>query len=210
MENTDLIRIMDYKFANPNAHASRNIRYVGEEEYNNIFTEINSNEIFKSMIKKEYFPNTLEDICQTEMVYDANEDGAIKNLLIWGSYLLENYADEVNKYLRYRDCYEGELFNGNYKAALKWIKAIEREISVSLWGKQQEFLVLNLQNQPQKVDLILNDVEKYISSNMIALLMHLYSKMSESDHRYIPVCHSFGTILTHSETVSPSGTVYNP
>lgn len=184
MGNRNLIKIMEYKIANPNAHAYRNIRYNGEKEYDNILDEIKTNQFLSSAMKKEYFPNTLEKVCQTEIAYNASEDGSINNLLIWGSYLLENYANEINKYLRYKEYYERELFNGNYKTALKWIHTIEKEVSVSLWGKQQEFLVLNLQSETCKVDSILDSVEQYISSNMTVLLMHFYGKMTNRQVTY--------------------------
>lgn len=184
MENRNIINIMEYKGTNPDAHAYRKIRYIGEKEYTNVLRIINENRILSNAMKKEYFPNTLDAVCLTEMVYNVNEDGSIKNLLIWGSYLLENYADEINRYLRYKESYESELFNGNYKGALKWLNAIEREVSVSLWGKQQEFLVYNFQNEPQKTEFILNSVEQYISSNMTALLLHFYSKMANRQVTY--------------------------
>ena len=72
MENRNLIKIMEYKIANPNAHAYRNIRYNGEKEYDNILDEIKTNQFLSSAMKKEYFPNTLEKVCQTEMAYNAS------------------------------------------------------------------------------------------------------------------------------------------
>lgn len=184
MKNRTVLNILEYKISNPNTRAFINIRKGREDEYKSVLDEIAKNRVIYEAMYDEYFPNSIEKICCTEMQYSAREDGSIKQLLVWGSYLLENYAREINLYLKYKELYESALFYGDYRTALRWIGKIEREVSVSLWGKQQEFLIFNLQNETRKVERILDDVEEYMSRSMTALLMYFYSKMTNRQVTY--------------------------
>lgn len=178
MENKAIARILKYKFAYPDVNAFRNIRHSTEAEYENILHEINKNESLKKIMEKEYLPQTEEEMCGVQAEYNPREDSSIRELIIWGSYLLINYSEQINKYANYKDSYEKALFNEEYPLALAYLEKVESEISVSLWEKQQEFLVLNFLEDEKRINSVLNKVKNNISTNIAALLMHLYSKMT--------------------------------
>lgn len=180
----NLINIMNFKMAHPNVNSFRNIRYCSCDEYTDILTEIKSNRYISSLMDEEYFPTTIEKMCKTEMNYNPNCDNSIRELVVWGSYLLESYADKINVFLKYKDLYETSLFNGRYKAAHKWLSRIQNEVCTSMWGVQQTFLLCSIQAENEKIDDILSDVDEYMSNNLTVLLMHYYNKMTNSQISY--------------------------
>lgn len=135
----NLINIMNFKMAHPNVNSFRNIRYCSCDEYTDILTEIKSNRYISSLMDEEYFPTTIEKMCKTEMNYNPNCDNSIRELVVWGSYLLESYADKINVFLKYKDLYETSLFNGRYKAAHKWLSRIQNEVCTSMWECSKRF-----------------------------------------------------------------------
>lgn len=202
MEKSTLLNVIDIKIAHPNVNTFRTIRYRNESDYRKLLEEINCNQYLSELMKEEYFPKTLETMCNIEMNYVSTADSSIKQLLVWGSYLLRNYADEINKYLKYKECYESRLFNGEYKLALKWVKKIEEEIAISLWGQQQVFFLLNVQNEADIIDAILNNADKYSSSNMAPLLMYFYSKMTNRQVTYNQYRDMVNNILSGADSTN--------
>ena len=175
---------MNFKMVHPTANSFRNIRYCSCDEYADVLAEIKSNRYISSLMDEEYFPTKIEKMCKTEMNYNPNNDNSIRELVVWGSYLLESYADKINIFLKYKELYEKSLFNGRYKVAHKWLEKIQNEVCVSLWGVQQTFLLRSIQAENEKIDDILSCGEEYMSNNLIVLLMHYYNKMANSQISY--------------------------
>lgn len=184
MENQTVTKIMNFKIAHPEVNSFRNIRYCSSNEYLDVLAEIKGNRYISSLMDEEYFPSSLEKMCKTEMNYTPHTDNSLRELIVWGSYLLESYADNINLYLRYKGLYEASLFNGQYNEAHKWLKKIQKEICVSLWGVQQTFLLYNIQAETEKIDDILSCVDEYMSNNLTVLLMHYCNKMTDSQISY--------------------------
>ena len=96
MENHIVKKIVNFKIVHPEVNSFRNVRYCSPNEYLDVLNEIKSNRVISSLMDDEYFPSTFEKMCKTEMNYTPDTDNSIKELIEWGSYLLESYADKIN------------------------------------------------------------------------------------------------------------------
>lgn len=202
MENKTISNLLRFKSLYPTANVFRNIRRSTEEEYKCVLDEINKERSLKEVMLGEYFPKTIEKMCNIKVEYRPREDSSIKQLIIWGSYLLENYAELINNYIDCKNLYEEALFNEKYSRALYYLEKVEKEITVSLWGKQQEFLVLNFQNDERRINSILNKIENDVSTSIAALLMHFYSKMTNHHITYEKYLEIINNLLNSSDNTN--------
>lgn len=199
----EMSKINEMKSLYPNCTWFRTIRYLGEEKYTELLRKINYDLSDQKRMKEEYFPSSIEKICTREMSYNDSSDSAIIELLIWGYYLINNYKNEINRYLKYKNKYEKLLFKGCLKEAGKIVSRIEQKICYSMWGKYQYYLLHNLDNKAELVEKELETIEKTMPSNCASLLLHFYSKMSDGKFSYEKYLENVQNLLDSGDCKNP-------
>jgi|GEM_PF-2076383 len=99
--------------------------------------------------------------------------------LNWYVAHINNFREQINVYLKYRNEYENNLFLGEYNRALEVLNKIDSEICVSIWGLDNHFVLAEYRSGLEKNKELLASINANKCDRWISILADLFSFKAE-------------------------------
>lgn len=205
METMDYLDLLSRKKRGRSEYKCyRQIRFTRDREgYKELLKLVNEKRRFRVEMYEEYFPVSLEDIAGTVITYDEGDDKSLIDMLYWGQALLVHYAERIREYLSLKERYEDLLFANQPIYAEKTLDAIERKICSSLWGIQQKFLILGIQNKKKEIEDIYGRLNAAKNQyNSVPYICFYYKKLVDSSVDFENYKESIENFASEKETLS--------
>lgn len=132
---------------------------------------------FPQIIKnKTFFQNPLP-ISYLELKKELSFDtvGDIFKELSWVCMEINDYVPEINKFLEYKSDFEKNFFKSNYQFCKEILERVDKEICVSLWGIENNFLLKEHLYGLEKNKSYLSDIN---SSGANPFVIHIAQHLS--------------------------------
>lgn len=182
----DLLEGIDYikelKQTNPYNNAFRLIRMCDIKHglLNDINNHIIPNTIYLQM-KADYFPTSSDIIFKREMQFYGNMDNSIYALLKWGTELILLFHKDLQIYIELKQEYEQYLFSEEYVKALTVLSKLEQNVCCSVWGIQQKYLIMSLQEKHDQIKIqVVNLKDKCSKRSFLELMLFYYYRMVDN------------------------------
>lgn len=186
----NITTVLNAKKSNPKTKMFRSMRYVSLPHVDSVFKTIKEYYKLAEIINKEYLCESDQDLFSWNIEYHSSRDNSLMDLLKWGKYLLEYYANPLREFISLKQIYENFLFQENFIDAYKTILQIDKKISHSVWGLHQKIMLSSLSES------INNDIHKMLKSNsIVSLLVHYFYKMSDKDTDFLQYNNSIFDLL---------------
>ncbi|MCG2781909.1 MAG: hypothetical protein L6264_13270 [Weeksellaceae bacterium] len=114
-------------------------------------------EIVQSLLREALFPKKIEGIMQGLIFPNSfNVQGELAYILA----IVVRNKNQINQFLENEFRYEQNLLNENYTECLAILDRIENEISVSLWGIENRFNLMQQIGGIERNWELLNEISK--------------------------------------------------
>ena len=147
--------------------------------------------VFDKYFMFDPFPTSYNDLRQLDFLYLTDH---IDKEINWLIVAIRREKDKLNYFLRLKEKYEKELLLGDYKNARKTIDTIENEISLSIWGMENKFLLNEYEFGLEKNKNLLSEIHSDTNNPAISLLSYYLSDKAEINltiFRYIDEINRF-------------------
>ncbi|MGG7175685.1 hypothetical protein ACQPV1_20630 [Clostridium neonatale] len=107
--------------------------------------------------------------------------------IIWQAIMIEEFHNEINKFLRYKSEFEKKLLYGEYNDAIKILDQVESNICVSLWSIENRLIIEDLSNGIEANKNEFSRIASFEDNNLLKAIIQLISTRVEdsmSTNRY--------------------------
>lgn len=122
-------------------------------------------------------PTSYEELGESLLfTYKPNE---LECELNWYIAHINNFKEQINLFLLYRNQYENFLILGKYEQALEMLNKINKEICVSIWGLDNLFILAESESGLEKNKEILANVNSKGCNSWVSIFADLFSFKAE-------------------------------
>lgn len=127
--------------------------------------------------RNNLLPNSYEELGKGLLFnYVPNE---FERELNWFVALINNFGEQINLYLQYRNQYENFLILGEYDQALEVLSKIDSEICVSIWGLDNHFILAENKSGLEKNKELLANISSKNCDSWVGIFADLFSFKAE-------------------------------
>lgn len=122
-------------------------------------------------------PNMYEKLGRTPYFnYSPND---LEHELNWYVALINNHSEKINKYIKYRSVFENYLILGKYEQASEILDTINKQICVSLWGLDNQFVLAENEFGLEKNKELLANISSKDCDLWVSIYADLFSFKNE-------------------------------
>lgn len=154
----------------------------GLDELEKRLAEASAHPITKKLLISNALPKKIIDIRKSRPIPHS---GKLEGEFGWILQSIKQYSSELNKYIKLKEAYEAHLATNNYETAEHVLSSIDRNVCVSIWGLEQQFLIAELSGGVEKNWAKLSELSQLVNDPFILFLIENFSKRSEANISYL-------------------------